>query len=305
MKEMWLAFEGGGTKTRILLADTNGNVCAKEIGGPASDLYIDRAKYARETSAMLRRIKRAAKGLGGRVTTVGLAAPMDQKLVEAAVTGLFGPVEFEVAGEGDVALAFYGLSWGISLVAGTGSCCRAFNKEGRWQTCGGFGPQFGDEGSGHWIGRTAITAVMLESDGRGPATALTEKLNAFLGISRVWEIFRFVNRSGHISGTQIAAFTPYVFEAAQQGDAVARSICRKAGRELGKLINDTMSKVSWTRRPIPVVLSGGVFHGGRLIITPLKQALRKNGKEFEVHPPVTEPAEGIFKVIQNRRRVEP
>jgi N-acetylglucosamine kinase-like BadF-type ATPase len=32
----------------------------------------------------------------------------------------------------------------------------------------------GDAGSGYWLGRAALDAVMRAHDGRGPATALTE-----------------------------------------------------------------------------------------------------------------------------------
>jgi len=298
MKELWLAIEGGGTKTRILLADTDRNVLAKEVGGPASGLYIDRAKYARKTSALLKRVKRVAERVKGKVTTAGLAAPMDAVLVKGIVKNVFGPVKFVQTSEGELALALYGLNWGISLVAGTGSSCRAFNEQGHWTTCGGFGPQFGDEGSGYWIGRRAVRAVMLAQDGLSPETLLTEKLNAFLGIARVWDIFGYIDRSGHVSATQVAAFTQHVFDAAQEGDGVARKICRQAGRELGKLVNATARKVAWHRRPIPVVLTGGVFHGGRFVITPLKQTLRGQDVDYDVYPEVTEPAEGILKVMQ-------
>ena len=38
---------------------------------------------------------------------------------------------------------------------------------------GGWGYVLGDEGSGYWIGRAALRAVLREADRRGPATALT------------------------------------------------------------------------------------------------------------------------------------
>ena len=38
---------------------------------------------------------------------------------------------------------------------------------------GGWGYVLGDEGSGYWIGRAALRAVLREADRRGPATQLT------------------------------------------------------------------------------------------------------------------------------------
>lgn len=296
-----LAIEGGGTKTRILLADAAGNVLARELGGPASGLYVRPRAYVRGIRPLLRRVRRVADRLGGRVTTAGLGAPMDRTRVEECVRQIFGPVRFVGVGENEMALALYGLRWGISLVAGTGSSCRATNERGEHAGCGGFGPQFGDAGSGYYIGRSAISAAMLAGDGRGAPTVLSEKLCAFYGIARVREIFQFVDRSGHVAGPKVAALTPKVFEAALEGDIVANRICRDAGRELGKLVAAAAHRLAWRKQPVPLVLTGGVFNGGDLILAPLRRVLRADTIDFDVLPPVPEPAEGIFKFMRMRR----
>ena len=59
---------------------------------------------------------------------------------------------------------------GIVLIAGTGSICYGRNEEGQAARAGGWGYMLGDEGSGWWIGRRALSAVMRQFDGRGPAT---------------------------------------------------------------------------------------------------------------------------------------
>jgi len=302
-KEMILAIEGGGTKNRILLAGTDGRVLASETGGPASGLYIDRATYSRATRLLLRRVKRLADKAGGHVTIAGLAGPMDRQLVERIVTTVFGPITFVGLGESEIALALYALPWGVSLVAGTGSSCRALNERGASASCGGFGPQFGDDGSGYWIGRSAVSAVMLAHDGRGPATGLDGRLCAYYGIERVWDIFQFVDHSGHVSGPKVAGFTPHVFQAAREGDAVARAICRAAGTKLARLAIATAGKLEWRKQPVPLVLTGGVFHGGNLIMTPLKRTLRQSPVLFDLFAPAPDPSEGILKhILMNRTK---
>ena len=49
------------------------------------------------------------------------------------------------------------------------------NARGEAARAGGWGHMIGDEGSGYWIGREALAAVMRASDGRGPATRLTAR----------------------------------------------------------------------------------------------------------------------------------
>jgi N-acetylglucosamine kinase-like BadF-type ATPase len=302
VKALLLAIEGGGTKTRILLGDAEGNVLARETGGPASGLYIHRGTYARATAALLHRIRRAAQGFDGRVVAVGMGGPMERNLIQTVVRQVFGRVSFVEAGESEIAFALYGLRWGISLIAGTGASCRALNEDGVWAGCGGFGPQFGDEGSGYWIGRSAIAAAMRAGDGRGMPTVLTERLCAFYGVPRVFDLLTFIDRGGHVSGTKIAAFAPEVFAAAMGGDAVARVICREAGHELGKLVRATAQRVVWRTEPVPLVLTGGVFNGGSLIMEPVRAMFRRSAVRFHVYPVVPEPTEGIFRIMLARSK---
>jgi len=298
MTQFLLAIEGGGTKTRVLLADAAGEILAREIGGPASGLYISRGAYGREMRKLLGRVERIAKAKGGRVTTVGLGGPMDRALVEQTVQRVLGKVRIIHAGESDIAFALHGVEWGVSLVAGTGASCRAHPPEELAIGCGGFGPQFGDEGSGYWIGRAAISAAMRAGDRRGPETALTARLCAFYGLSRVLDILRFVDKSGHVSGTKVASCVPQVFAAANAGDAIANGICREAGLALGRLVVATARNVKWSRTPIPLVLTGGVFNGGTLILKPLRRALRGSRMAFHMYPVIPEPAEGIIQIIR-------
>src|SRR5204862_7320559 len=62
---------------------------------------------------------------------------------------------------------------GVLLISGTGSIAYGRGPTGTTARCGGWGPVFGDEGSGAWIGRKALSVVAAASDGREPETALT------------------------------------------------------------------------------------------------------------------------------------
>ena len=62
---------------------------------------------------------------------------------------------------------------GVLLISGTGSIAYGRGPTGTTARCGGWGPVFGDEGSGAWIGRRALSVVAAANDGREPETALT------------------------------------------------------------------------------------------------------------------------------------
>ena len=50
-------------------------------------------------------------------------------------------------------------------------------------TAGGWGWFLGDDGSGVWLGREVLRAVLADLDGLGPATMLTARVATELGVS--------------------------------------------------------------------------------------------------------------------------
>jgi len=120
-------------------------------------------------------------------------------------------------------------------------------------------------------------------------------------LTRPFEIIRHTDGNGFVSATKIASFVPHVFAAAREGDAVACTICRAAGRALGRLVLATAARGKWGGRRVPLVLTGGVFHAGALVLGPLRRVLRTGDVAFEVYPVVAEPAEGLIRFVQMNR----
>lgn len=301
MKEFWLAYEGGGTKTRMILAEPGGKVVAREVCGSASRLYTTPGMYARTAQTRLKRLKRKADEATGKVTAVCMGGPMRADVVAASIRSVFGDVELSHVGEFEIAMAATGVREGVLVVAGTGASVHAVDEQGRHGGFGGLGPQFGDEGSGYWIGREAIAAAMRAHQGRGCSTQLTERLTVHYGIGNIMEILRWCGHSGHVPGPKVAGCVPCVFEAAWAGDTVAREICGAAGQALAELVSVACEQVGIKRRPVPVGLTGGVFNGGELILEPMKAELETVATDFELQPPVPEPVEGMLKILDERR----
>src|SRR6185295_15088736 len=77
---------------------------------------------------------------------------------------------------------------GVLLISGTGSVAFGRGPTGATARCGGWGPVFGDEGSGAWIGRRALGIVTAASDGREPETALTGAILTAAEVNDVTEL---------------------------------------------------------------------------------------------------------------------
>src|ERR1700691_5927550 len=178
----FLGFDGGGTKTECVLVDGAGNVLARSFAGASNPL---RAGYTRAWFALseagdvvLRRQKLRAKDIAG--VCAGLGGAGRSSVVNRTTTFFersYPNAAVRVTTDLEVGLeAAFGSGGGILLLAGTGSAAFGRDSHGRTARAGGRGPWFSDEGSAFDIGRSAVRAVSLFDEGRGPATALSKKI---------------------------------------------------------------------------------------------------------------------------------
>lgn len=124
----------------------------------------------------------------------------------------------------------------------------------------GWGNIMGDAGSGHWIGREALDAVMRAHDGRGPATALMAVMKSRW--PDVEEAYIALQSSPERVRT-VASFARDVAELADT-DAVAYAICVAAAKELALSTESALRRVEDPNFPdeaFHVSLLGGVFGG--------------------------------------------
>ena len=64
-------------------------------------------------------------------------------------------------------------------------------------------------------------------------------------------------------------------EAAREGDLVARHLCDDAARDLADLAVALLKRAGWTRRAMPVVMTGGVFKSSTSIRRAFARHLRR------------------------------
>jgi N-acetylglucosamine kinase-like BadF-type ATPase len=155
-----------------------------------------------------------------------------------------------VAGAGDAA--------GVVIIAGTGAIAYGRNAAGEAARAGGWGHMIGDEGSGYWIGREAVAAVMRASDGRGPVTQLTEGILAHFGAGDVSGLPRIVYDRDE-PRQRVAALGPIVQQAASSGDAVATRILEAAADELLLAARSVATRLEMRGDAFTFFLAGGVF----------------------------------------------
>lgn len=137
---------------------------------------------------------------------------------------------------------------GVLLIAGTGAAALGIDGDGA-RLIDGWGPELGDFGSGSWLGREALRAVLRASSGLGPPTSLTGAITGAVGA--VSDIPSWLARSTPLPRS-LATLAPIVLDAAAEADFVAGEIATHAVRLL------TASAVAASTRTVDVVLHGGL-----------------------------------------------
>ena len=170
----------------------------------------------------------AAAALEGRTpdaVVVGAAgAEAAPEAADRLASRLAGLLRAPVAVASDSVTAHAGAlggSPGTVLAVGTGSVALGLSADGRHHQVDGWGPVLGDDGSGAWLGRAGLRAVLRARDGRGAATELTSR-----AVGRFGDLDA-LPRTLHATGAwarTVATFAPDVLEAAAGGDAVADAL---------------------------------------------------------------------------------
>lgn len=147
---------------------------------------------------------------------------------------------------------------GAVVAAGTGVVTLAVGAR-KVARVDGWGYLFGDAGSGYWIGRRAIDAVLRAYDGRRPATALTDRVLAeFPDLSKLYlEV-----QADPQKVSRVARYARDVAELSGS-DPVATAISHDAGRALAESVAAGLRVVA-AEPDAPVARIGNVFRSGVL-----------------------------------------
>jgi N-acetylglucosamine kinase len=256
-----LGIDAGGTKTVCLLADEHGHVIAEGRAGGANlqavgELQVEKILHEVMEEAMGDRdIVPAAICLG----IAGVDRADDSAIVQAIMKRIGYKARVLVVNDALVALEAGAPDQpGVVVISGTGSISYGRNAAGESARSGGWGYVLGDEGSGYWIGRAALRAVLRESDHRGPQTALTPLLLAHFGVNRAQGLIHEVYHT-NLKPAAIGALAQCVSAAFSQGDPVAIGILRGAANELEASALSVARRLALVGTPFPFILAGGIF----------------------------------------------
>jgi N-acetylglucosamine kinase-like BadF-type ATPase len=256
-----LGIDVGGTKTVCLLADEEGRVLSTAKGAGANlqavgELQLEKVLHTvMEETVSQQSATPSAICLG----IAGVDRPDDAAVVRGIMSRIGYKARILVVNDALIALqAGIGGAAGVVIVAGTGSIAYGCDRQGTAARAGGWGHVLGDEGSGYWMGRQALRAIVREADGRGQATTLTRRVLAHFGVARPEELLQTVYRQ-NFTLAAVAALAIHVQQAQDEGDKVAHAILDRGARELAAAAASVTNQLDLSGEEFAFVLAGGMF----------------------------------------------
>ena len=294
-----VGIDGGGTRTRVILADANGTVLAR-AEGPGTALRPGEESVAADIiQSLIGEVLASAQRPDVRpaVCVVGVAGAGQERAAQALWSALATRrVADDVSVQADATIALedaFGDTAGVLLVSGTGSVAFARAPDGRLERCGGWGPNLGDEGSGAWLGRRALSVITAAQDGREPETALNGALLTALELESLDDLIPWASQA---TPSQLAALVPVICQVASSGDLRANALVSLCVEELMLHIR-TLARRSFVdeRAAMPVALAGGLLGRGSLIRKRLEQRLKSAVPGASVRADDVDPARGAVR----------
>lgn len=174
----------------------------------------------------------------------------------------------------DAMTALYGAfegNDGIILISGTGSVLYGYSG-GIIVRIGGWGRIIGDEGSGYWIGKTALNFIAKEFDEskiNQQSSLLSKKIFEKFGINNL-----NINEKVFNENFEIQKIAPLVIECAEQKCQLSIQIIDEAVGWLLYHINKYF-KVSKRKKPIQIAFIGSVVENRNILSDKLKNEIEK------------------------------
>ena len=297
---IYLGIDGGGSKTSCLIGDET-SVLGTGTGAASNVVRVGEAQARESLAGAIRQACTVAHLNPSEIGNVcvglaGAARPEISELVRRIVSELV-PGKVEVVGDNVIALqAAFGDGPGVIVIAGTGSIAYGRNREGQTARAGGWGFAISDEGSGHWIGRTAVAAAIGAWDER-PRTGPAPDRDADEVLAPANHRAAGAGRERHAAAGFCGAFSRRTFAGRLRRPHRARRSdpSRNSTREPGGIL---LRRLFPNAGAVPVAMSGGVFGSSALVRQIFYNSLRSGHPDAVINPNVIEPVRGALELAR-------
>lgn len=271
----FMGIDGGGSHVRVVVTNAHLQVLAHVEGQTANPSSVghEAARDHIQTAMTAALVESSLLPSAIRACGVGIAgASADHS--EAWLRQVLTPVlpEAFLALASDVEIALVGANaerYGILLLSGTGSVAMGINAQGERVRVGGWGYLIGDEGSGFWIGREALTRITRLAD-RAQENEFTRAILSALGLPNVQAIVKWLY-GREVPVKEVAKLAPVVLAYSDQDD-IARDIIERGAIHLVNHVHGLRQRLNLPDSA-PLGVAGGLLTHHNALRYAVEQAL--------------------------------
>jgi N-acetylglucosamine kinase-like BadF-type ATPase len=262
---LYLAIDGGNSKTDVVLGDSSGAVLGFVRGGTSSPHQVGLPGTATVLDGLIRAVHADAGlpfGTPIELLSVYLAGadlPIEvQRLHDVVVAP--GWARRSIVDNDCFALLRAGTAMpdAVTVVCGAGTNCVGRAADGRTARFLALGPISGDWGGGHDLAEYALRYAARGEDGRGVPTALSAAVAGHFGLPTV-EAVSIALHFGEIPMDRVPSLAPVLFEVAASGDKVATCLIERQAEEVLAQHRVAATRLGLLDQPHALVLGGGVL----------------------------------------------
>ncbi len=288
-KKIFLAIDGGATKSRSVLLDQGGKILGKAISTACNAVLLSeeelRLVFKQHLSAL--KLKKNSKLELTSICLAGVINEKAQRKVKKAFSGLLQSKHIQISSDLSSALfAGHGRAEGIVAISGTGSCVYAL-KNNKSAKAGGWGHVMGDVGSGYHIAHQGLRRAVADYDLYGKLDILAKSILSYAKVKSIEELSVFVSSS---SKAELAKLSRAVFDAYRKGHLSSRLILKTSAQALAANVLAVRRKIK--NNDLPVAVAGGIFEVQQEYFDIFSEKLKIHWPDVKIQRPLYEASIG-------------
>lgn len=293
--------DGGGTKTRCLIGDLNGNILGDNTLGASNHQTAGKTQAKAIISKVYKKALEKAKITHEDIEYVylGLAGadlPSDFDLLNGLCHDIFKGAPFQVVNDAWISMRS-GLkgTWGAVSICGTGANAGACHPDERRLILSALSYELGNYGGGGDITEKALHYAFRAYEGTGKETALVKELPRLFEAIDMEDLLSKFYPKKLINDGVLQKVSPLVFKLANSRDWVCQQILIDMGHVLGEMVAGVIKRLGMEDLEVPVVLGGSIYKGDNpLLIDKLTTTLHTQVPKAYLKIPLLPPAAGAY-----------
>ena len=241
--------------------DEKRRVVAKSRSGPSNPMRVgfDSASAAVCEAARLAILSAGVPRQNVVSLCAGLAGAAHPESAQKMANLLekeFPDIRVRVCTDLDLTLESAGNGAAIVLIAGTGSAAVGRDANGHNGRVGGHGYLLGDTGSAYHVGQQAVAGALRHFERTGADMPLGQRILAYTGAPTWAELQARINAA---PDEVLPRLFPVVLQAAETGEATARTLLEDCARALAEQVKDLAERLLLQTQKFLLVKTGGML----------------------------------------------